>query len=54
MWERCDRPYVLSDIELDEDFDIAKHQLTMEKKHENDSKKKRETPGKGMKEREST
>ena len=33
MWERCQRPYVLSDIEIDDDFEMAKHQLAMEEKH---------------------
>ena len=37
MWERCDRPYGLGDISLNDDFDVAKRQLVMEEKHKNDS-----------------
>ena len=35
MWKRTDRPYDLDDIDIDDDFEIAKHQLKKEKTHVN-------------------
>ena len=35
MWDRTQRPYVLANIDIDDDFEMAKHQLKQEESHVN-------------------